>query len=397
MHLKFFFQTVFLFFVISTFAQKRELSDESEIVVMTMGPHQGELYSAFGHSAFRVVDPANDIDWVYNYGVFDFTQQNFYYNFARGEMVYQLGMSYYEPFRDFYVNQDREVREQYLNLSLAEKREFFEFLQKNYRPENREYFYNYVYDNCATKIADVVEIVFPDRVVFDHSNANQDKTIRDLMHDYLDYQPWGTLGIDIGLGTQIDKEAPAPDYMFLPDYVFDAFAGATIQTNGIEKPLVKNAVIIHSPSEQQVNEGMFTPMTFFVMLFFIVGFLTHLNMKRGRRTRWIDGLLFGFAGFTGFWLVFLWSATIHLSTWNLDLLWAIPFHLPVVFMMRIKKWKVHLGTYFKIVWIWYALLLASWAVLPGHINASLVPFTLLLLLRAFYISWDLKKQAVAVE
>ena len=117
-------------------------------------------------------------------------------------------------------------------------------------------------------------------------------------------------------------------------------------------------------------------------------------MKKANRTRWIDGLLFGFAGMVGLWLVFLWTATIHLSTWNLDLLWAIPFHFPIVFMMRNKKWKPRLSVYFKVVWIWYAILLLVWAVLPGHINAALVPFTLLLLLRSFYISWDLKKKAV---
>ena len=367
------------------------LSAESEITVMTMGPYQGELYSAFGHSAFHVIDSVNNIDWVYNYGVFNFRQENFYLNFAKGKTLYQLGLSYYKPFREGYVNQDRSVREQYLNLSQDEKQAFFDFLQKNYKPENREYLYNYVYDNCATKIRDVVEAVFPQQVTFGVETAGQGKTIRHLMHDYLDYQPWGTLGIDIGLGLQIDKEAPDYDYMFLPDYVFDAFSTATIVTNGVEKSLVKETVIVHSPGNLEIQNGWLTPLNFFVLLFFIGGFITHLNMKRGKRTRWLDGLIFGFAGIAGFWLVFLWAGTLHLSTWNLDLLWAIPFHLPVVFMLRSVQWKKRLAMYFKIVWIWYALLLLAWAILPGQINMALVPFTLLLLLRAFYISWDLKK------
>lgn len=394
MYQKFLLLSLSFFIGFGTQARALQLSDQSEIIVMTMGPHQGELYSAFGHSAFRVVDPVNDIDWVFNYGVFDFTQQNFYLNFSRGRMVYQLGMAYYEPFRDFYVNQDRYVREQYLNLTLAEKRLFLEFLQKNYKPKNREYFYNYVYDNCATKIRDVIEVIFPERVIFDESNAKQEKTIRDLMHDYLPYQPWGAFMIDIGLGMQIDSKASAYDYMFLPDYVFDAFAGATLSTGDSSKPLIKKTVIISSPTEPEVANSWLTPLTFFVLLFFVVGFLTHLNMKRGPRTRLIDGLLFGFSGMIGIWLLFLWAATLHLSTWNLDLLWAIPFHFPVVFMMRQKKWKPKLAIYFKITWIWYALLLLVWVTLPGQINAALVPFILLLLLRSFYISLDMRKKEV---
>ncbi|MCP4460493.1 MAG: DUF4105 domain-containing protein [Cytophagales bacterium] len=393
MRLKLLLAVVSFFFLFSSHSQNIQLSEQSEVTVLTMGPYQGELYSAFGHSAFRVVDPANKIDWVYNYGVFDFTQQNFYLNFAQGKMVYQLGLGYYEPFRDFYIDQDRHVREQYLNLTLVEKQQFFSFLQNNYRPDNREYFYNYVYDNCATKIRDVIELNLPD-VAFDHSKANQGKTIRDLMHDYLPYQPWGEFMIDIGLGMQIDDEAPAEVYMFLPDYVFDAFEDGEFYSADSARMLVTKTVILNIPNNAEPINGWLTPMTFFILLFFVVGFLTHLNMKKGKRTRWIDGLLFGFAGMVGLWLVFLWAATLHLSTWNLDLLWAIPFHFPIVFMMRSKKWRTPLVYYFKIVWIWYVILLLVWALLPGYINAALVPFTLLLLLRSFYISWDLKKKVV---
>ena len=391
MHQKFLLLILSFSVTFQSLGQDVQLSTESEITVMTMEPYQGELYSAFGHSAFHIIDSINDIDWVYNYGVFNFQQQNFYLNFARGQTLYQLGLTYYEPFRDGYVNQDRSIREQYLNLTLSEKQEFFKFLQNNYKPENREYLYNYVYDNCATKIRDVVESIFADRVTFGSDAAGQRKTIRHLMHDYLELQPWGTLGIDVGLGLQIDKEVPDYDYMFLPDYVFDAFSLATIVSDGVEKPLVKETIIINSPKSSEIQNGWLTPINFFILLFFIGGFLTHLNMKRGKRTKGFDAALFGFSGIVGLWLTFLWAGTPHLSTWNLDLLWAIPFHFPVVFMLRSIKWKKRLSTYFKVIWIWYALLLLVWVILPGQINMALVPFTLLLLLRAFYISWDLKK------
>ena len=375
---------------ISTFSQPRQLSESAEIAVMTLGPFQPELYSVFGHSAIHVYDPTIDIDLVYNYGVFDFNQKNFYMNFAKGKMLYKLGLTYYEPFRDFYISQNRDVREQVLNLTQDQKQAVYEFLRNNYRPANRDYLYNYVYDNCASKIPDVLDAVLGDQLTYDSSYMTG-KTIRMLMHDYLGEQPWGEWMIDIGLGAQIDKVADRKESMFLPDYVYMAFDMAAIDTGNGQTPLIKKTNIVYKAKPEENSSSWLTPMNFFVILFFVGGLITHRNMKFGKRTKWLDGLLFGFAGFVGLWLVFLWAGTAHLSKWNYDLLWAIPFHFPLVFLMRFNKYRQLSIIYFKVTGILYGLLLVTWALLPEPINMALVPFTLLLLLRAFYIGYDLKK------
>ncbi len=375
----------------SNVAGQIKLSDQSEVAVMTLGPYQPELYSAFGHSAIRVHDPVTGFDRVFNYGVFDFDQENFYLNFAKGKMIYQLGMSHYAPFRDYYISEDRFVKEQYLNLTPDETQQFFDFLANNYKPENREYLYNYVYDNCATKIPEVVNHLFGNRLKYDSTFIEKGKTVRDLMHDYLAYQPWGEWMIDIGLGMQIDKEANLSEFMFLPDYVFTAFEGATIVDDGEPRSLVKRTQILHTPVNSPSENGWLTPMNFFIILFFVGGWITHLNMKSGKRTRILDGILFGFSGVVGCWLVFLWAGTAHLSTWNFDLLWAIPFHLPLIFLMKKQSALRWVRMYFKFTAFWYGGLLIAWALLPEPLNMALVPFTLLLLLRAAYVSYDLKK------
>jgi hypothetical protein len=87
-------KVLFLTFVLFSsvaFAQM-PLSDSAQISVITCGPYQGELYSAFGHSAIRVYDPASGKDFAFNYGVFDFDQPNFYLNFTRGHLLYKLGV-----------------------------------------------------------------------------------------------------------------------------------------------------------------------------------------------------------------------------------------------------------------------------------------------------------------
>ena len=60
-------------------SQEYKLSKQSEISIITVGP--GDiLYEAFGHSAIRVSDPVIGMDNIFNYGLFDFNQPNFYTN-----------------------------------------------------------------------------------------------------------------------------------------------------------------------------------------------------------------------------------------------------------------------------------------------------------------------------
>src|ERR1041385_449800 len=173
-----------------------QLSPQAEISIITLGPWQGELYSAFGHSAIRVYDPKYPFDAFYNYGVFSFNQPNFYLNFARGHLNYKLDVDPYAPWRDYYISYNRFVHEQILNLNAEQKQKVFDYLYWNSMPENQYYLYDYFYNNCATKLRDVIKITLKDQVQFDSTFIKTDYTIRQLTDLYLKHQPWGDLGID---------------------------------------------------------------------------------------------------------------------------------------------------------------------------------------------------------
>lgn len=389
--MRFVFISLLIFLSTLSHAQIR-LSEDAEIAVVTFGPYQGEVWSAFGHNGIRVYDPKTGIDWFYDYGIYDFNQENFFLNFAKGLLKYRIGIRKWEHAFAVQKSLDRYIKLQYLNLTQKEKQAIFNYLQNNVKPENAEYLYNYVYDNCATKIRDVVNELYPGRVEFDLSYKVEEKTFRDLMEDYLDYQPWGDLGIDIGLGTQVDQEATADEYMFLPEYVFNAFAGATISRDSITVPLVIKSEIPFMPNEKNHAKRLLTPFNTFVLVFFIVGLITHRNMKHGKRTKWIDALLFSIVGFAGWWVVFLWFGTEHLSQRNLNILWAIPFHLPLIFFTGKERFRNFFRIYFKVAAYWYCGVLLIWALLPQPLHQSLVPLVLTLVLRSFYISYDLRKK-----
>lgn len=385
------FSVLLLTFTVGLTQPRYVLSPEADISLMILGPYQGEIYSAFGHCAIRVSDPKNKVSWAFNYGVFDFDQESFFVNFARGKMIYQLGLSDYERFKNHYIRENRFVIEQTLNLTLEEKQTLFDFLLENYKPENREYLYNYVYDNCATKLPEVLNKAFPGRITYDYSFVEEGVTIRDLMDRYLTYQPWGDWIIDIGLGLQIDKVATPEEYLFLPDYVQKSVEKATIKNDSTTLPLVSKTTLVFTPKPETFKNGLFTPFNFFVLIFFIVGFITNKDFKKEKRTKWVDAVLFTFVGILAWWCVFLWFGTDHLSKYNYNLLWAIPFHIPLMYLLGVRSLQAFLKWYTLLIAIGYVLLLILWAAVPQPLHMALVPLILTMILRLFYIHIHLKR------
>jgi hypothetical protein len=381
-----------LLLLISTICagQPTTLSSKAEISVITCGPGQNEVYTAFGHSAFRVNDPVNEIDWAYNYGVFNFDQPNFYLNFAKGHLYYQLTVQDYPRFEYVYKYYDRYVHEQVLSLTQDQKQKLFDFLEWNALPENQHYRYDYFYDNCATKMPGVLKKVFGDSVQFDGSHIKTDYTIRELTDRYLTYQPWGDLGIDICLGLPMDKKATPYEYMFLPEYVESGFANATIQGELGRVRLVKQTRIAYEAQEKTIAKTFFQPIVIFGFVFLLIAALSYWDLKRSKLTTAFDVVFFMIIGLVGVLLLLLWVATDHnAAAKNFNLLWALPTHvIAVMAFIKNPKW---LKEYFLIVATLSILLLLSWPILPQKLHYALIPLIMAIALRAF-TQYQIRKQ-----
>jgi hypothetical protein len=372
----------------------QRLSENAEISVITCGPGQEALYTAFGHSAFRVKDPVNHIDLAYNYGVFDFRQKNFYLNFARGFNYYRLAAYDYRNFEYPYIYYNRYIHEQVLNLTQPQKQKLFDYLQWNALPENQQYLYDYFYDNCATRIRDVVKNVFGDSVNFDGSYVKTDYTIRELTDLYLKYQPWGDLGIDICLGLPMDKKASAYEYMFLPEYVESGFANATINNGNNSVPIVKQTIQTFEPEERTYSNGLFHPLYVFTFLFVIALLLTYRDYRRVKLTRIFDVVFFSVLGLLGLLFFLLWTATDHKAAANnLNILWALPTHLvAVIAMRRNPKW---LPKYFLVTSIISLVLLVGWFFLPQKMHYALIPVVMTSVIRGYIQFYIRNKKELA--
>ena len=370
-------------------AQPLELSPYAQVSVITVGPGTS-LNDAFGHNAFRIKDPALGLDTTYGYGEYDFNAPHFYLKFAQGKLNYLLGKVGFNRFYDFYVYQNRTMEEQVLNLTPSEKQNLFEFLENNYKPENRKYLYDFFFDNCATRIRDVLEKTSDTEITFNLPEEFEPKTFRNLIYECVDKNSWGSLGIDLALGAVIDKEATPYEHMFLPKYIFQFFAAAT--KNGSEK-LVKESRTLYNKKEPKASNGFWSsPLALLSLVAMILLWFTYKDYKNEQRNRVLDAILFAFTGFIGIMVLLLWFATDHTATANnYNLLWAFPLNILVGIQLMKKQPKNWIRRYLKFMVIMLALLTIHWLMGIEQFAISLIPLFIALLMRYLYLIQYFKK------
>ena len=335
-----------------------------------------ELFLRFGHSAIRVKIDSFDYDAVYNYGTFDFDQPNFYVNFARGKMHYYLNRTSFDRFIADYMYENRRIREQVFELDSVQTMFVLHFLENNYLPENRYYWYHFLYDNCATRIRDLMLQTYD---VTTLPQARETPTFRDLIHRCTKGHPWGKFGIDIALGLPTDQKTGTKEQMFLPDYIFDTFAKLLYRG----RPIVKETRDIFIPTQPAIQPPGFITPTVVCFLILALAFLFSF-VRKGAII--FDFLLFFVVGLVGLLVTFLWFFTDHTNTINnLNIIWALPTHLVMAFFLLCKQRSNFTRKYFLATAIIAMLLVVSWIFLPQRLNPSLIPLVIAVALRAFRI------------
>lgn len=378
---------LYLLFLLPFTAGAQHDSCGLRISLLTATPGE-ELYSTFGHSALRVTDSINNTDIVYNYGTFDFDEPGFYTKFVRGKLMYFLSREYFESFIYSYYMEKRGITEQVLNLTCAEKNRIIDLLQENMMPANRYYKYDFLFDNCTTRLRDLIENTSDGQVKFGKVLSSP-KTFRNLIHDYLDIndKQWSKLGIDILLGAKTDAVMTPREVMFLPDYLLMKFDNATIDNHALvaQKKTVYDVVL-----SDNTKNNLKHPFFIFTCLFALIAFFSFFkNQAIQKFMSSLDGLLFFVTGLLGILLVFMWFGTDHIMTKNnYNLLWAWPINAVAAFYIHsTKKW---VKVYYMIYAIFNIILLGWWFFLPQLMNPALLPIIGILIFRSFvYIT---KKQ-----
>jgi Domain of unknown function (DUF4105) len=354
-----------------------DLSDTAFVSLLTADAGT-ELYSTFGHSALRVCDPPNRVDQCYNYGTFDFDQPNFYVNFCRGKLLYSLNV---EPFRYFervYQREGRGVKEQVLQLNPAQVQRLFDLLQDNAQPENRNYKYDFFYDNCATRIRDIVAKASGNPDLLNQPYDLGDHTMRQLLRPSLKTMPWTQFGIDLVLGQPTDAKATLRDAMFLPRYLETAFSVAKINDT---TALVSNTrTVVKALTIGDAPTGSHAPL----LAMSVLAGLVLAGLLWPPLARYIDPLFWFALGTAGLIMFLLWFFTDHSATkTNWNLLWALPTHLLVFW--RSRRTTGWIPTYFKVAGALAGLALVGWAFFPQEMPLAGIPIAFAVLAKGWYL------------
>ena len=373
-----------LFTAVSLQAQYPLLSKDAEISLLTVSPSEDEVYTVYGHTALRVRDASKKLDTVFNYGIFDFSKPNFIYRFAKGETDYRLAAQYTRDFLIEYEMRGSEVTEKILDIDSAGKARIWEALMINNRPENRVYRYNFFYDNCATRPRDKIEESIAGKVIYPVEPQDGSRTFREIVHQYCKGHPWARFGIDLCIGSEADQPITQRQMMFAPFYLMDAFDGAQIKGDSIQRPLITaNELIVDATPEPDESDWMPTPLQCSLLLFILTAAATIYGIRRRTGLWGIDLFLFGIAGIVGCVLAFLALFSQHPAVSSNFLL--LVFHpgqllfLPyIIYCVRKGKKCWYLTLNLAVL----TLFIVLFPVIPQRFDFAVVPLALCLLIRS---------------
>ena len=355
-------------------------SSRLRISLLTCTPGN-ELYSIFGHSAIRIVDSNNVNDLVFNYGTFNFNDDEFYIKFIKGKLNYFVSVQQTEDFIYSYSAEGRGVTEQILNLSEQEKNDIKYALVENLKEENKYYQYDFFYDNCTTRLRDIISKNKQPNPILPYVMPEKTR-FRQAIHMYLNKseQHWSKLGIDLLLGAKTDKIMSAEEQEFLPENLMSAFDKCANQKLVSEKNQLTPPTFIN-----QILKPTFTPNFCFWIFFAVILILSFLKNKFvSIITTGLDFTMLFFTGALGILFIFMWFGTDHIMTKNnYNILWALPTNIIAAFFIKSKQHFVR--NYFVFVACFLSLILICWNFLPQQLNVSLIPIILSLIIRMYGI------------
>ncbi len=328
-----------------------------------------EIPQWFGHTGVIVEDRRRNISRLYNYGMFSFDSQMLI-RFAMGRLWFWVAPTDVGRTFNLYVSEDRDVRVLELNIPEEKRVEVAAFLSDNVRPENREYLYHHYYDNCSTRIRDIIDIAVDGQFAeaLEHKPGRWTLREHTRRHSgHLAPMDWLLMYL---MNNEIDPPSTVWEEMFLPEELerqvldFD-----WVDEDGEVHPLVLREHLVYEAEEREpVPAAPPTHWPWYLLFGAIIGgvglfigWSARTRPGRGSRIRY--GLYHGFVGlllgFPGLVLGAMSTFTEHTVTyWNQNLFWANPATLAVlvlaVMVMRGKQKSRR-----SLVLLWSALALIA--------------------------------------
>jgi hypothetical protein len=372
------FSIFFLFIIYLPGVFSQSVTD-TVVYLLTCGPGT-ETYSIYGHSAIRIVISEKNSDTVYNWGVFDFSTPNFTWKFAKGRLDYMLGAVSVQSFLQSYQYEKRFVYSQRINIDADETEHLIALINENLKPDNIKYRYDFFYDDCSTRIRDLLEKSIGEKLLYPPAEKGEFPTFRDMVGKYQNPFPWLKFGVDLIMGSPGDKKAAFRERMFLPIDMQNELSETVINRAGKMIPLLQNPDIILDFDPPAVRHKFLTSPVFVFTLFLIIVIFLSSWLKSKKISNLVDIVIFSVFSILTFLMIFFNFFTDHQQMkWNLNIIWLNPFILLCLITLILNKTG---SVWFRIVFFISGAFLVLHLFLPQEFNNAFLPLVLILLIRS---------------
>lgn len=365
-----------LLLVCAATARAQTGGERLHVYLITFGPGDA-VWERFGHNAIAIEDDGLGSSVAYNWGMFSFEQPGFVRRFLQGRMLYWMAGYDTDAFIQQYVEQNRDIYAQELNLTPAQKIALRDFLEWNALPQNRYYRYDYFRDNCSTRVRDAIDratggALRATLMPIETPTTYRSHTARLTYTDPLIYT-----GLMLAMGPAIDQPLSAWQETFIPMELRKWVRQVKVRAaDGSEQPLVVSErtifAAIDRPPLAASAPSKVLPFTIFGIV--IAGVVLLLD-RWSRSKRWAMILLASLVtileftiGFFGTLIALLWAFTDHVVTYGnenvlqantLSLLLAVFAGASILDKIWFRRWAA-----------WFGLFVAGLSVLGVIIQLS---------------------------
>ncbi|MGI6339861.1 MAG: DUF4105 domain-containing protein [Bacteroidales bacterium] len=373
-------RSVFLAILILLFSHSALRGQNVEVFLVTCGPGTA-TYSIYGHSALRIINHEKESDLVYNWGVFDFGTPNFVWKFARGRLDYMLGVYPYDKFLRDYFLEERWVILQKINLEHDELNKLLMLIAENMKPGNISYRYDFFYDNCSTRIRDLLEKALGEDLFYPPEESTKKMlSFRELIRGYQRPYQWLNFGIDLLMGSPADRKADVRNKMFLPLEMQNTLSSSLIRQDSKMTPLLQNSIIELDFESPALKARVITSPPIVFSIFMILIILLSGLVKDKKINLGIDVFVFSvFSLLAVFMIFFNFFTEHHELKLNPNIIWLNPLIIIcLVCLICDKPGRIWYRTVFYIALAYLVFPLFF----PHMSNSAFVPLILILLVRS---------------
>jgi hypothetical protein len=347
------------------------LGENLTVKIAVMGPGD-ELYFWWGHIALIIEDSVTGRSRFYDYGIFSFQNDNFFYNFAFGRLLYSCGSSSTENSIAVYISTNRDVVIYTMDLPPEKRIAVRDFAEINILPENKDYYYHHFKDNCSTRIRDIIDYATDGQFKSQYGKAPGRFTLRQQVRRHTWFSPAVDWILNFWMGQDIDTPITVWEEMFLPSEVgrwIEEFSYT--DSNGVIRKLVTGVEIVNKaegrPSVLDVPRKQWPrELVFGLILSAIFWFFFFLQAKNKDGGRVLAGLSMSLAGFifgvSGLLLYFMSLFTNHDYTYhNANMIFSTPLLLATVplgiryALIKDDVGRFKCGVLLRLVWLLSAM------------------------------------------